>query len=211
VKHWQSQDKKNLRDDAFDGNVKKPLKTKLPLSVIKLQLSNGQDCIDFDDLSDGEAQLIQVLGAARIFRDESTLFILDEPETHLNPSWRTHFHQHLSKALDANGQNNQSIQVLLSSHSPFLVSSLRQNNVMLFERNRNNCIEMGAVASKTYGASFDVLVKQFFGLKSLISQTAVEEIKQHLESDDNVSASHWIEENMGDSMEKAYLLRKLKD
>jgi len=56
---------------------------------------------------------------------------------------------------------------------------------------------MGAVASKTYGASFDVLVKQFFGLKSLISQTAVEEIKQHLESDDNVSASHWIEEKHG--------------
>ncbi|MBD9358768.1 AAA family ATPase [Methylomonas albis] len=210
VKNWQSSDKKNLRNDTFDGNVKKPLKTKLPLSVIQLKLSDGRKCIDFDDLSDGEAQLIQTIGAARVFRDEPTLFLFDEPETHLNPAWRTNFHKHLSLALNKPNQQNQAIQMLLSTHSPFLVSSLQNENVFRFERMDDGSIIMDSVTSQTYGASFEVLIKQFFGLKSLISQTAVDEIKKHLEAGDDSAARQWIVENIGDSMEKAYLLRKLK-
>lgn len=210
VKSWQTVDKKNLRNDAFDGNVKKPLKTKLPLSVIQLKLTDGQKCIDFDDLSDGEAQLIQAIGAARVFRDEPTLFLFDEPETHLNPAWRTNFHKHLNLALNNSNQQNQAVQMLLSTHSPFLISSLQNQNVFRFERLNDGSITMDSVSSQTYGASFEVLIKQFSGLKSLISQTAVEEIQRHLESENSAAAREWIEGNIGDSMEKAYLLRKLK-
>jgi predicted ATPase len=207
AQHWQAGDKKCLRNDAFDGNVKKPLKTKLPLSVIELKLSNGQSLIDFDDLSDGEAQLVQVLGAAHIFRRESTLFLFDEPETHLNPSWRTNFHLHLIQSLDASTQ----VQAVLSTHSPFLISSLRKENVFRFER-RGLRTEMAPVVSETFGASFDVLIKQYFALKSTISQTAVTEILQHLNDQTLTDATRrqWIDESMGDSMEKAYLLRKLQ-
>lgn len=212
VKHWQGADKKRLRDDAFFSTVKKPLKGKLPLAVTELKLSNGEDMIDFDDLSDGEAQLIQVLSAAQIFSPDNTLFIFDEPETHLNPSWRTHFHKYLSTALEINGAVNQRLQVLLSTHSPFLVSSLKKESVMRFERNENG-VAMWPVESETYGASFDVLIKDFFGLKSLISQTAVDDIKHQLDDQqlNNEQRIEWLKNNIGDSMEKAYLLRRLQD
>lgn len=211
VKNWQAHDKKNLRDDGFVGNVKKPLKTKLPLAVTKLRLSDKDGVIiDFDDLSDGEAQLVQVIAATRIFRDENTLFIYDEPETHLNPSWRTQFHSFLSKALNSNGEHNPRTQVMLSTHSPFLVSSLHRNDVFKFSLNDNGMTSMEPVPSQTYGASFEVLIKQFFGLRSLISQTAVAEIKSILEAGDNAKAREWIETNLGDSVEKSYLLRKLQ-
>lgn len=207
VQHWQKNDKKNLRDDAFDGNVKKPLKTKLPLSVVELKLSNGQSVIDFDDLSDGEAQLVQVLGAAHIFRGQNTLFLFDEPETHLNPSWRANFHRHLVQALD--GQDL--VQTMLSTHSPFLISSLHKENVFMFERTGLQT-EMSSIVSETFGASFDVLIKHYFGLRSTISQTAVAEIRERLDdrSLNNETRRKWIDENVGDSMEKAYLLRRLQ-
>lgn len=213
IKNWQGKDKKLLRSDRFFGNVKKPLKSKLPLEVIELKLSdtNG-NLVDFNDLSDGEAQLIQTLGAARIFSQDNTLFIFDEPETHLNPAWRTHFHQYLCKSIDHNDGVNKRVQVFLSTHSPFLLSSLRNENVYLFERN-DNSITMEPVTGTTYGASFDVLIRQFFGLQSLISQTAVEDIKKHLHGLglSKEEQKLWIENNVGDSMEKAYLLRKLRD
>lgn len=207
IKNWSSKDRKNLTKDNFFGTVKKPVKGKLPLSIEKLELTDTDDnTIDFDDLSDGEAQLIEILAAIKLFKDEETLFLFDEPETHLNPAWRTNFHKHIENAL---GENNNN-QIFLSTHSPFMISSLKASNVFYFERDNNRKIHIIPVEHETYGASFDVLIKQFFDLRSLISQTAVQEIKQHLKGNSK-DAREWIDKNLGDSMEKAYLLRKLQE
>ena len=214
VKAWQGRDKKLLRDDSFLGNIKKPLKTKLPLSVAELLLADEDgNVIPFDDLSDGEAQLILTVAGARTFRDETTLFIFDEPETHLNPSWRTQFHSHLNQALrfDVGKVENPNCQVLLSTHSPFLISSLHKQDVFNFEKQVDGSVVMTPSYIQTYGAAFEVLIKQFFGLRSLILQTAVEDIKHQLSTLNDAEASAWIETNIGDSMEKSYLLRKLKN
>lgn len=216
VKNWGGNNLKKLRKANFFETVKKPLKTKLPLSVERLELSDQQgSCINFDDLSDGEAQLIQILAAARIFRDEQALFIMDEPETHLNPSWRTYFHQHLATANEVNEAWSDCSQTILSTHSPFMISSLRQTEVYRFERNDNAFITMNQAENQTYGASFDVLIKEYFDLQSLISQTVVEDIKAHLPKnnspDERRAALTWITDNIGESMEKAYLMKKLQD
>ncbi len=215
VKNWQYASRLSLKKDDFIGTVKKPLKTKLPLLVSELILSDGNGrSVCMDGLSDGEAQLIEILATSRIFSSKETLFLYDEPETHLNPSWRTYFHGHLSKAITPKGDDETHSHVFLSTHSPFMVSSLKKENVLFFNRDDEGLIHMGPVDSQTYGASFEVLIKQHFGLKSLISQTVVEAVKEYLYlhsgSEGEASTSEWIKVNLGDSMEKAYLLRKLQ-
>lgn len=209
VNNWEGATKSKLKQCDFKGTVKKPQKSKLPLSVERLDLAdeNGH-CVNFDDFSDGEAQLIQILAAARIFRDEQTLFLFDEPETHLNPSWRTYFHQHLAQANKVDDNWTNRTQTLLSTHSPFMISSLKKSDVYLFKRDNNGFIRMSAVLEQTYGASFDVLIKQYFGLKSLISQSVISEIREKLKLSDE-EALAWINENLGMSPEKAYFQRKL--
>lgn len=216
VKNWGGDNRSKLKNCNFFETVKKPLKTKLPLSVERLELADEHgNCINFDDLSDGEAQLVQILTAARIFRDEQALFLFDEPETHLNPSWRTYFHQHLANANSVDGVWTDNSQTILSTHSPFMISSLKKTEVYRFERDDNDIIRMNQAQNQTYGASFDVLIKEYFDLKSLISQTVVEDIKAHLPKDDSPEekerAKNWLTENIGESMEKAYLLRKLQN
>lgn len=44
-----------------------------------------------DDLSDGERQLLMVMGLLRIARGKRVLFLLDEPDTHLNPHWQLRY------------------------------------------------------------------------------------------------------------------------
>ncbi|MEZ9469343.1 AAA family ATPase [Vibrio lentus] len=215
VKNWQYTSRLQLQKDCFLGTIKKPLKTKLPLSITELVLSDGNGrAVCLDDLSDGEAQLIEVLATVRIFSPERTLFLFDEPETHLNPSWRTYFHSHLLKAMMIADNVEAQAQVFLSTHSPFMVSSLTKEDVLFFKRGENGSIQMTPVDSQTYGASFEVLIKQHFGLRSLISQTVIEAVKEYLPMDERpeslAAAREWIEENLGDSMEKAYLLRKLQ-
>lgn len=204
---WQGETKRQLRQDDFDRSVKRPQKWKSPIHILSLKLTDGQHCIEFDDLSDGEAQLIQILSMATIYNRSRVLFLLDEPETHLNPSWRTYFHSFVQ---DAIGIENEKAQLFISTHSPFMISSLKRNNVYQFCRNDNGLIDMKVAQNETYGASFDVLIKDLFDLRSLISQSVIDEIREQLKQGDN-QAREWIEANLGLSAEKAYLIRKLTE
>lgn len=204
---WSPDVRKVLRDDSLSSHVKKPLKGKLPLIVMELELTDGEHSAPVDDLSDGEAQLFHTIGAVRLFGDAESLFIFDEPETHLNPSWRTRYHLDFEQA----GRSLVTSQALISSHSPFLISSLHRKAVYHFERIDGQSV-MAPSPSETFGASFEVLIKKFFGLRSAISQTAVDEIRRHLDNGniDNAHKRQWIEEEIGESMERAYLLKRLE-
>ncbi|AMB77947.1 AAA family ATPase [Pseudomonas fragi] len=204
---WPADMKRNLRQDRFQGSIKKPQKWASPIKIMSLKLTTDFSCIEFDDLSDGEAQLIQVLAMTAIYKNKRSLYLLDEPETHLNPSWRTYFHAYLDEIVNGN-ITNKKVQLFVSTHSPFMVSSLKRNNVYYFRRNQDNLIEMNAVQNETYGASFDVLIKDLFELRSLISQSVIDEIREQLKYGD-VHARNWIEKILGPSAEKAYLIRKL--
>lgn len=205
AQYWMGGTRKCLRSDRFWGSVKVPQKWKSPIQVTSLKLSGEDGLIEFDDLSDGEAQLIQILSMAYIYRDSRTLFLLDEPETHLNPSWRTHFHSYLSHVVP---ESDTQSQFFISTHSPFMISSLKRENVYKFSRDSDGMIAMGMAQNNTYGASFDVLIKDLFELKSLISHSVIDEIREQLKQSDD-HAREWIEANLGLSAEKAYLIRKL--
>jgi hypothetical protein len=41
----------------------------------------------FDQLSEGEKQLLAVVGAIRLTTGNENLVLLDEPDTHVNPHW----------------------------------------------------------------------------------------------------------------------------
>jgi hypothetical protein len=91
-----------------------------------------------------------------------------------------------------------------------MISSLKRENVYKFERESNGLISMGMAQSNTYGASFDVLIKDLFELKSLISHSVIDDIREKLKEGDEV-ARVWIEQNLGLSPERSYLLKKLED
>ncbi|MDV2963678.1 AAA family ATPase [Shewanella algae] len=205
LKSLDSKIRRELKSDNYFGPVKKPLKSKLPLAVKLLELTDqdGQ-VVSYDDLSDGEAQLLQVLAILTLFKDEQTLFLFDEPETHLNPAWRTHFYRFLQQAL---GPDNENGQVFVATHSPFMISSLHQQSVFMFKRNEDRTIGCRPPSEETYGASFDVLIKQFFGLESLISHSVVEEIRRRIR-EDGADVVDWLE-TLGKSPEKSYLIKKL--
>ena len=54
---------------------------------IKVEKRNIKKLLTFEDLSDGEQQLLTVLGLLKFTKENESLFLLDEPDTHLNPAW----------------------------------------------------------------------------------------------------------------------------
>ncbi len=81
VKKWGVKNTNALKKDDFFGSIKKPLKTKLPIVIRDLTFKNIQsEIVHYDNLSDGEAQLLEVLSLAKLFSsdDSKALFLLDE-------------------------------------------------------------------------------------------------------------------------------------
>ena len=54
---------------------------------IRVQVNNADGSLTYRDLSEGEQQFLMVLGLLGFTKEDEALFLLDEPDTHLNPVW----------------------------------------------------------------------------------------------------------------------------
>jgi len=62
-------------------------------------------------------------------RDEA-LFLLDEPDTHLNPSWSTQYLEFLDRFI----RGRDSCHIVMSSHDPLVFAGLKRDQVRIFRR-----------------------------------------------------------------------------
>lgn len=121
--------------------------------------------LTFRELSEGEQQLLTVVGMLRFTRDEDSLFLLDEPDTHLNPAWGMEYLNILRKHADT-GKNSH---LLVATHDPLVLTNLRRNQVAILERDS----ESGAVASyepeeDPVGMGVQGILRNMFGLRSAV-------------------------------------------
>lgn len=170
---------------------------------------SGDDPVDYVALSDGEHQQAQIFGVFSMITDPNALFLLDEPESHFNPQWRVKF---INRLTSIPVPQTSSREVILTSHAPFVPSDMRREDVIIFRRTSSG-IETGSPKNETFGATFDRILKDCFGIDPPISEMAHNEITRlmdHGEAKEIESALNRI----GSSVEKAFLidhLNQIKD
>ncbi len=101
---------------------------------IKVRMKNLNDTITFKELSEGEQQLLTVLGLLKFTQDEESLFLLDEPDTHLNPAWTL---KYLNLLKDVVGEQETS-HIIICTHDPLLIGGLQRSQVQIFEKDELN-------------------------------------------------------------------------
>lgn len=84
--------------------------------------------VGFADLSDGERQLLMALGLIRVSRGKRALFLLDEPDTHLNPHWQ-HSYLELIQEWTGIAADAANCHIILTSHNPLTISALGREEV----------------------------------------------------------------------------------
>ena len=95
--------------------------------------------VSFTQLSEGELQMLTVLGLMRITREDHCLFLLDEPDTHLNPIWKLRYFDDIEGVLTASegalvqGES----QILITTHDPMMVGSLKREQVHILRREKD--------------------------------------------------------------------------
>jgi len=120
--------------------------------------------IIFEQLSEGEQQLITVLGLVLITGKDDCLFLLDEPDTHLNPNWQRNY----IRLLDQFNLNDDNSHVFVATHSPLLVQAVEGNyDILLYHLDQNGKIQIDNDPNIIKNWRIDqVLASKYFDLKS---------------------------------------------
>jgi predicted ATPase len=133
---------------------------------IRVKVQNVDGSLTFRELAEGEQQLLMVLGLLRFTRQEESLFLLDEPDTHLNPVWSIEYLQYLSDLVG----REESSHIVMTTHDPLVFSGLERSQVQILKRAPDSGLiyaEIPETDPKGMGVSA-ILTSEMFGLRSTL-------------------------------------------
>ena len=96
-------------------------------ATLKIKKKGLDKPLLFSDLSEGEKQRIGMRGTIELFLGSETLFLLDEPDSFAHPRWQWQFVPDLQDTLG----DSRSCQVIFVTHSPLVLSTVRDNAFMM--------------------------------------------------------------------------------
>ena len=134
---------------------------------VNVKATNVDGSITFREMSEGEQQLLMVLGLLRFTREDEALFLLDEPDTHLNAAWSVQYLDFLEKI----GGTQKNSHVVMATHDPLVVIGLEQNQVQLLQRDdeTNQITANPPVRAPKRMSISSLLTSEIYGLRSAMS------------------------------------------
>ncbi|WP_147692799.1 restriction system-associated AAA family ATPase [Vogesella mureinivorans] len=209
---------KGVKNRRFASRLPEPIDEQKVFRFEQVEFVSNKSgkSVDYVSLSDGEHQLAQLLGFACMASFPNVLFLLDEPESHFNPAWRVRFIKMLRDLPTNNGARAvRSLaakqECLLTTHSPFVPSDMKRENVLIFSKSTNAVtLEIRQPRIQTYGSTFDAILDECFDISPPISSLPRDEIENLIRSgslEDIKSAMGRI----GDSVEKIFLADRMRE
>lgn len=176
------------------------------------------------EFSDGEHQFIHTMAICLLLKDSNSLILLDEPETHFNPSWRSQFvttvNETLHNACSSLGLHDEQYvnfmkDILITTHSLFIISDCRADNVIVVTKENGHAKAEKAsdMGIKTYGASTSFIQAKIFDSTDTIGGKAYQEMKAIGEQTDKTKQQKLNEVNskFGESLEKLMILSEINE
>ena len=130
--------------------------------------------ITFKDLSEGEQQLLTVLGLMRFTRYEESLYLLDEPDTHLNPYWRWKYLDFISEV----AVKPETSQVIMTSHDPLTIGSLTKEEVKIFEREEKGKVTTYSPDEDPKGMGVAGILTEIFNLSTTLDKKTKDQLQR---------------------------------
>jgi AAA15 family ATPase/GTPase len=135
---------------------------------VKVKKRNVQGELTFKELSEGEQQLLTVLGLLKFTKDEESLILLDEPDTHLNPLWKWQYLKLLKEVV----QKHETTQIILNTHDPLVIGSMTKEQVRIFIKDEDTgrtVVFEPETDPKGLGVA-GILTSELFGLPTTLDE-----------------------------------------
>lgn len=142
---------------------------------IKVTKQNIDGELAMGELSEGEKQLITVLGLLKFTKDDEALILLDEPDTHLNPLWKWKYLEFLDNVV----HNSKKTQIVFCTHDPLVIGGMEKEQVRVFKRDEDykTSVVEPEVSPKGMGVA-GILTSPLFGLPTILDKDTQEKLNR---------------------------------
>lgn len=167
----------DLSADEFFKMLESTLLSELLYEIrVRVKVRNVDEILSFRELSEGEQQLLTLLGLLKFTGGKDSLFLLDEPDTHLNPSWTVDYFKFLEQFIS----NKESTQVMLATHHPLAIAELKKERVKIMWKDDEQKVFASDPLDDPIGMGYaGLLTSDLFGLRSDLDAETLKLLDEH--------------------------------
>lgn len=132
----------------------------------------------FSNFSDGEYIYINLFSnilKSVLHSKKDCLILLDEPDINLHPEWARNFINDLVRLIE-NEKTEGKVQIIITTHSPFIVTDFPKENVFGFIENQKYKTEISSASFGFAANIYDVVNSTFF-MNAPIGEFALRKIQ----------------------------------
>lgn len=167
---------RDLSPDVFFKMLESTLLSEIISEVrVTVSVEFSDAPLSFRELSEGEQQLLTVLGLLKFTGGADSLFLLDEPDTHLNPAWAAKYLSFLRNFVP----NHDTSHLLMVSHHPLAIAELEKEQIQVMWRDQAGQVHATEPASSPRGMGYaGILTSDMFGLYTTLDAPTEDLIRQ---------------------------------
>ena len=149
---------------------------------IDVFVSYGDTRVNSSDMSEGQRQLIKILGMLGVCKTEDCLVLMDEPDAHMNPQWK----YDIQTIIDDLLQEAEFTHALIATHDPLVINGMCKDKIRIFAK--EEIVEEGAISyitkaitpeQDTIGLGIDGLLQsEYYGLNSVLDEETKAKMNQ---------------------------------
>ena len=136
----------------------------------EVTVNQGNSIVKCKSMSEGQRQLIKILGMLGICKTEDCLVLMDEPDAYMNPRWK----YDIKSTMDQSLQEAVNTQAIIATHDPLVINGVPKEYIRIFTRNENQGRFFTRVITpveNTEGMGIDGLLQsEYYGLQTSYDQ-----------------------------------------
>ena len=150
----------------------------------EVTVTQGGSDVKCGEMSEGQRQLIKILGMLGVCKTEDCLVLMDEPDAYMNPRWK----YAIKKTMDRSLREAINTQAIIATHDPLVINGVPKEFIRIFTPNpfliKSNGYYFTKVivpAESTKGLGIDGLLQsEYYGLTSVLDSDTKEKMdKKH--------------------------------
>lgn len=136
----------------------------------EVTVTQGESNVKCSAMSEGQRQLIKILGMLGICKTEDCIVLMDEPDAYMNPRWK----YKIKDTMDRSLQEATNTQAIIATHDPLVINGVQKEFIRIFSHNENLAANNGYYFTKviipsgnTEGLGIDGLLQsEYYGLQT---------------------------------------------